>query len=66
MLAKLGSGYKKPNQQTIVRNRAVTHFLSSMKFTSIRNLGGKLGSEVATAFGTENVSEVLGDELERN
>ncbi|KAF3316385.1 DNA-directed DNA polymerase eta rad30 [Orbilia oligospora] len=64
MLAKLGSGYKKPNQQTIVRNRAVTHFLSSMKFTSIRNLGGKLGSEVATAFGTENVSEVLSVPLE--
>ncbi|KAF3193285.1 DNA-directed DNA polymerase eta rad30 [Orbilia oligospora] len=64
MLAKLGSGYKKPNQQTIVRNRAITHFLSSMKFTSIRNLGGKLGSEVATAFGTENVSEVLSVPLE--
>ncbi|KAK6532764.1 DNA-directed DNA polymerase eta rad30 [Arthrobotrys megalospora] len=64
MLAKLGSGYKKPNQQTIVRNRAVAHFLSSMKFTSIRNLGGKLGSEVATAFGTENVSEVLSVPLE--
>ncbi|RVD84650.1 uncharacterized protein DFL_006387 [Arthrobotrys flagrans] len=64
MLAKLGSGYKKPNQQTIVRNRAVHHFLSSMKFTSIRNLGGKLGSEVATAFGTENVSEVLSVPLE--
>ncbi|KAF3919844.1 hypothetical protein ABW20_dc0110586 [Dactylellina cionopaga] len=64
MIAKLGSGYKKPNQQTIVRNRAISHFLSSMKFTSIRNLGGKLGSEVATAFGTENVSEVLSVPLE--
>ncbi|KAF3928071.1 hypothetical protein AA313_de0202520 [Arthrobotrys entomopaga] len=64
MLAKLGSGFKKPNQQTVVRNRAVSQFLSGMKFTSIRNLGGKLGSEVATAFNTENVSEVLSVPLE--
>ncbi|EPS37518.1 hypothetical protein H072_8789 [Dactylellina haptotyla CBS 200.50] len=64
MLAKLGSGYKKPNQQTVVRNRAVSQFLSDMKFTSIRNLGGKLGSEVATAFNTENISEVLSVPLE--
>ncbi|KAK6336181.1 DNA-directed DNA polymerase eta rad30 [Orbilia brochopaga] len=64
MLAKLGSGYKKPNQQTVVRNRAVTQFLSNMKFTSIRNLGGKLGSEVANVFGTESVSEVLSIPLE--
>ncbi|KAF3940361.1 hypothetical protein ABW19_dt0202327 [Dactylella cylindrospora] len=64
MLAKLGSGYKKPNQQTVVRNRAVAQFLSDMKFTKIRNLGGKLGSEVVTAFGTENVSEVLSIPLE--
>ncbi|EWC44539.1 hypothetical protein DRE_06711 [Drechslerella stenobrocha 248] len=64
MLAKLGSGYKKPNQQTIVRNRAVAQFLSDMKFTSIRNLGGKLGSEVAAAFATERVSEVLSVPLE--
>ncbi|KAK6505737.1 DNA-directed DNA polymerase eta rad30 [Arthrobotrys musiformis] len=64
MLAKLGSAYKKPNQQTIVRTRAISHFLSTMKFTSIRNLGGKLGSEVAAAFNTENVSEVLSVPLE--
>ncbi|KAF3917054.1 hypothetical protein ABW21_db0209045 [Orbilia brochopaga] len=64
MLAKLGSGYKKPNQQTVVRNRAVAQFLSNMKFTSIRNLGGKLGGEVANVFGTESVSEVLSIPLE--
>ena len=33
MLAKLGSGHKKPNQQTVVRNRAVNHFLSGFKLT---------------------------------
>lgn len=59
MTAKLGAGYKKPNQQTIVRNRAVQHFLSGFKFTKIRNLGGKLGEQVAETFNTAEVKELL-------
>jgi DNA polymerase eta len=59
MIAKLGSAHKKPNQQTIVRNRAVQHFLGEFKFTKIRNLGGKLGDEVASTFATEEVKELL-------
>jgi DNA polymerase eta len=59
MLAKLGSGHKKPNSQTVVRNRAVQHFLSGFKFTKIRNLGGKLGDEVVAAFNTDLVSDLL-------
>lgn len=59
MLAKLGSGHKKPNSQTVVRNRAVQHFLSTFKFTKIRNLGGKLGDEIVAAFNTDLVSELL-------
>lgn len=59
MMAKLGAGYRKPNQQTIVRNRAVQHFLSGFKFTKIRNLGGKLGEYVAEAFNTEDVTDLL-------
>ena len=59
MMAKLGAGYKKPNQQTIVRNRAVQHFLSSFKFTKIRNLGGKLGDQVVQTFNTDAVDELL-------
>ncbi|KAF3034371.1 DNA-directed DNA polymerase eta rad30 [Didymella keratinophila] len=59
MLAKLGSGYKKPNQQTVIRNRAVKHFLSDMKFTKIRNLGGKLGDEIVTMFGTDKVKDLM-------
>ena len=59
MLAKLGSGHKKPNGQTIIRNRAVQHFLSGFKFTKIRNLGGKLGDEIVAAFNTDQVSELL-------
>ncbi|KAK4544734.1 hypothetical protein LTR36_003983 [Oleoguttula mirabilis] len=59
MLAKLGSAHKKPNSQTVIRNRAVQHFLSSFKFTKIRNLGGKLGDEIVAAFNTDSVSELL-------
>lgn len=59
MMAKLGAGYKKPNQQTIVRNRAVQHFLGGFKFTKIRNLGGKLGDQIVETFNTEEVSELL-------
>ncbi|KAI1654723.1 DNA/RNA polymerase [Daldinia decipiens] len=59
MLSKLGSGYKKPNQQTVIRNRAVRHFLSDMKFTKIRNLGGKLGDQVVSTFHTETIEDLL-------
>ncbi|KAI1258485.1 impB/mucB/samB family protein [Xylariaceae sp. FL1019] len=59
MLSKLGSGHKKPNQQTVIRNRAVQHFLSDMKFTKIRNLGGKLGDQVKSTFNTETVKDML-------
>ena len=59
MIAKLGSGHKKPNQQTIVRNRAVQQFLGGFKFTKIRNLGGKLGDQIVSTFGTDQVTELL-------
>ena len=59
MLSKLGSAHKKPNQQTVVRNRAVQQFLSTFKFTKIRNLGGKLGDQVVSTFGTDQVEELL-------
>ncbi|KUI57061.1 N-acetyltransferase eso1 [Cytospora mali] len=59
MLSKLGSGHKKPNGQTVVRNRAIRQFLSGFKFTKIRNLGGKLGDQVAQMVGTEAVGDLL-------
>ncbi|MCJ1401352.1 DNA-directed DNA polymerase eta rad30 [Xylographa trunciseda] len=65
MIAKLGSAHKKPNQQTIVRNRAVQQFLSGFKFTKIRNLGGKLGDQVVSTFGTDQVTELLGVPIEQ-
>lgn len=65
MIAKLGSAHKKPNQQTIVRNRAVQHFMGGFKFTKIRNLGGKLGDEVVNKFGTDEVNELLAAPIEQ-
>lgn len=61
MLSKLGSGHKKPNQQTVVRSRAAQHFLSDLvaDFTRIRNLGGKLGDQVAQVFDTKEVKKLL-------
>lgn len=64
MMAKLGAGYKKPNQQTIVRNRAIQKFLSEFKFTKIRNLGGKLGDQIVEKFNTDQVTELLDIPLE--
>ncbi|KAL1837440.1 hypothetical protein VTJ49DRAFT_3777 [Mycothermus thermophilus] len=65
LLSKLGSAYKKPNQQTVIRNRAVRYFLSGFKFTSFRNLGGKLGEQVSQIFGTESVSDLLAVPVEQ-
>lgn len=59
MIAKLGSSCNKPNLQTVVRNRAVQNFLGGYKFTQIRMLGGKLGDQITSSFGTEKVSELL-------
>ncbi|EAQ89989.1 hypothetical protein CHGG_06608 [Chaetomium globosum CBS 148.51] len=59
LLSKLGSAHKKPNQQTVIRNRAVRQFLSGFKFTKFRNLGGKLGEQVSQTFKTESVQELL-------
>ena len=59
MLSKLGSAHRKPNQQTIIRNRAIQHFLADFKFTKIRNLGGKLGDEIVAKFGTDSVKDML-------
>ncbi|KAK0655220.1 hypothetical protein B0T16DRAFT_318256 [Cercophora newfieldiana] len=65
LLSKLGSAYKKPNQQTVVRGRAIGKFLSGFKFTKIRNLGGKLGEEVTRAFNTEEVGDLLSVPVEQ-
>lgn len=65
MISKLGSGFKKPNSQTVVRSRAVQTFLAGFKVTKIRNLGGKLGDQVVSAFHAESVKELLDVSLDR-
>lgn len=65
MIAKLGSACNKPNKQTLVRNRAVQNFLGSYKFTQIRMLGGKLGDQITSDFGTEQVNDLLKFSLEQ-
>ncbi|KAJ4132737.1 DNA-directed DNA polymerase eta rad30 [Fusarium falciforme] len=59
LLSKLGSGYTKPNKQTVVRNRAVSSFLSGFKITKLRNLGGKLGEQIVSTFNMESVTDLL-------
>ncbi|ROT41638.1 sister chromatid cohesion protein Eso1 [Sodiomyces alkalinus F11] len=59
LLSKLGSAYKKPNQQTVIRSRAIQHFLSDFKITKIRNFGGKFGDNVTSTFGVDTVRELL-------
>lgn len=65
ILSKLGSAHKKPNQQTVVRNRAIQQFLSDFKYTKMRGLGGKLGEEVKAAFDTDTVKDLLPVSIER-
>lgn len=49
-LAKLGSGYQKPNAQTVILNKYINSFLDCGKFeiTSFWTLGGKLGVYLQT------------------
>ncbi|CAG8972725.1 hypothetical protein HYALB_00008640 [Hymenoscyphus albidus] len=65
MLAKLGSAHKKPNQQTVIRNRAVQRFLSDFTFTKIRGLGGKLGEQITSSFNTDTVKDLLPVSIEQ-
>jgi DNA polymerase eta len=59
VLAKLGSGHNKPNKQTVVLNSGIPDFLATYKFTKLRGLGRKLGNEVAQAFNTSQLSDLL-------
>lgn len=65
LLSKLGSAYRKPNQQTVLRNRSIQHFLSNFKFTKMRNLGGKLGEQISQMFHTDTVKDLLSASVEQ-
>lgn len=42
-IAKLASGFKKPDNQTIIRNSAINNFLKNFDFTDFWSMGGKTG-----------------------
>jgi DNA polymerase eta len=58
-LAKLAAGHRKPNQQTVILNRAIPEFLACHKFTDIRGLGRDLGLKTTRAFQTDQVTGLL-------
>ncbi|KAI5957666.1 eso1 [Candida theae] len=50
LVAKLGGGFKKPDDQTIVRNCALTRFLNNFELTDFTGMGGKLGEQLINRF----------------
>lgn len=58
VVAKLCSSKNKPNKQTVLRESARMDFMNDIPFQKIRNLGGKLGSEVGADLEIENSSEL--------
>ncbi|KAI9270751.1 hypothetical protein BDA99DRAFT_502608 [Phascolomyces articulosus] len=57
-VAKLCSSRNKPNNQTILRKSATMGFMRDIPFTSIRNMGGKLGTEVESELGVETAGDI--------
>lgn len=45
-LAKLASGYKKPDNQTIIRNCNIDNFLNKFELTDFWGFGGKIGEQI--------------------
>ena len=57
-MAKLCSSRNKPNKQTVLRKSATMEFMREIPFTKIRNMGGKLGSEVESELGVEKAGDI--------
>ncbi|NWI45086.1 POLH polymerase, partial [Picathartes gymnocephalus] len=57
-LAKLACGLNKPNRQTLVSARFVPQLFSQLPVSSIRNLGGKLGTAITDILGVEYIGEL--------
>ncbi|CEI99379.1 hypothetical protein RMCBS344292_13469 [Rhizopus microsporus] len=57
-VAKLCSSKNKPNKQTVLRDSAALYFMEHVPFTKIRNLGGKLGSEVESSLTINKASDL--------
>ncbi|NXG16921.1 POLH polymerase, partial [Grallaria varia] len=57
-LAKLACGINKPNRQTLVSARFVPQLFSQLPVSSIRNLGGKLGTAITDILGIEYIGQL--------
>ncbi|NXB08248.1 POLH polymerase, partial [Cnemophilus loriae] len=57
-LAKVACGLNKPNHQTLVSARFVPQLFSQLPVSSIRNLGGKLGTAITDILGVEYIGEL--------
>ncbi|KAK7032854.1 DNA polymerase eta [Favolaschia claudopus] len=58
-LAKLCASYRKPMNQSILRNAAIPGYLKPMAFQKIRFLGGKLGKSLASEYDVSTVADLL-------
>ncbi|KAI0663749.1 DNA/RNA polymerase [Cubamyces menziesii] len=56
---QLTASYKKPMNQTILRNAAIPNYLKPMPFQKIRFLGGKLGKALAEEYDVSTVGDLL-------
>lgn len=63
-LAKLTASYRKPNNQSILRNYAIPNYLKPMPFQKIRFLGGKLGEALAREYDVKTCGDLLPISLE--
>jgi DNA polymerase eta len=63
-LAKLCSGYRKPNGQTTLLPRSVPGFLRDLPVSKIRFLGGKLGREMGEMWDAQTVGDLWSIPLE--
>ncbi|KAK6458581.1 DNA polymerase eta subunit [Scheffersomyces xylosifermentans] len=43
LVAKLAAGFKKPDNQTVIRNSSTLNFLNNFKLTDVTGMGGKIG-----------------------
>ncbi|KAJ7723474.1 hypothetical protein B0H14DRAFT_3900227 [Mycena olivaceomarginata] len=63
-LAKLCASYRKPMNQSILRNAAIPNYLKPMAFQKIRFLGGKLGKSLAGEYDVSTVADLLAISLD--
>lgn len=57
-MAKLASGFNKPNKQTILSHNNVQEVYKTIPIQKIPGLGGKFGSNLVEVFGIKNVADL--------